>query len=104
MFLIKERSITHLAYILFPPVPCDSHKTAQQVMASDWISFDFFTQADVRRYLNSNANNIFKLIYMHIRMCDVHKTERTVHDPVQRPFEVRSISVPSPFVSRLTSV
>ena len=62
------------------------------------LDLDFFTRAGVRRYLNSNANNFKKLIYMHVRLCDVHKTERAV----QRPFVVRSISVPSPFQSRFT--
>ena len=36
---------TVLAYVLFPPVPCDSRKTARQVMASDWISTSLHGQA-----------------------------------------------------------
>ena len=31
------------------------------------LDLDFFTRAGVRRYLNSNANNFFKLIYTHVQ-------------------------------------
>ena len=64
------------------------------------LDLDFFTRAGVRRYLNSNANNLKKLIYTHVRMCDVHKMERTVHGP----FSACLWSVQYPFESRLTSV
>ena len=37
---------------------------------------------------------------MHVRMCDVHKTEQAVHGP----FSARLWSVQYPFESRLTSV
>ena len=55
------------------------------------LDLDFFTRAGVRRYLNSNANNFLKLIYTHVRIRNVHKTERTVHRlwSVQYPFQVR---------------
>ena len=59
---------------------------------------DFFIRAGVRRYLNSNANNFLIIIYTHVCMCDVHKTS------VQHLFVVRSISVPNPFESLLTSI
>ena len=63
------------------------------------LDLDFFTRAGVRRYLNSNANNfLLILIYTHVRMCDVHKTERTVHGL----FSARLWSVQYPFESRLT--
>ena len=64
------------------------------------LDLDFFTRAGVRRYLNSNGNNLKKLNYTHVRMCDVHKTERAVHGP----FSARLWSVQYPFESRLTSV
>ena len=54
----------------------------------------------MRRYLNSNANNLKKLIYTHIRMCDVHKTERAVHGP----FSARLWSVQYPFQARFRAV
>ena len=64
------------------------------------LDLNFFTRAGVRRYLNSNGNNLKKLIYTHVRMCDVHKTERAVHGP----FSARLWSVQYPFESHLTSV
>ena len=61
------------------------------------LDLDFFTRAGVRRYLNLNTNNLkIYIIYTHVRMNDVHKTERTVHGlfsahlwSVQYPFQVR---------------
>ena len=50
--------------------------------------------------MNSNGNNLKKINYTHVRMCDVHKTERAVHGP----FSARLWSVQYPFESRLTSV
>ena len=64
------------------------------------LDLDFFTRAGVRRYLNSNGNNFKQINYTHVRMCDVHKTERAVHGP----FSARLWSVQYPFESRLTSV
>ena len=57
------------------------------------LDLDFFTRAGVRCYLNSNANNKIIIFYTHVRMCNIHKTERTVHGP----FNIRSKSVLEPF-------
>ena len=54
----------------------------------------------MRRYLNSNEKHFKKFIYTHVRMCDVHKTERAVHGP----FSACLWSVQYSFESRLTSV
>ena len=101
LFLLKSvtrSSITHLVYILFPPVPCDS---LAKLHGRSWLQTGSRLYTGRREALFEFKWKQFKkIIYTHVRMCDVHKTERAVPGP----FSARFWSVQYPFESRLTYV